>query len=242
MCTISHEQETGSAAKLPASPSPSPSPGAREGQKLPHPSLRSDKGGSAEGTSKIVEIMGSNVSNSSQLKSDVGDAAGKGSQRDQAQTCGVISAVSCETSTLFVGGLHPRIGDLHLQKLFTPYGVIVRSNIVSQNPSDLKHNNAAKYTTGLQQSKGFAFVEYTSIESARLAISRLNGRQLMGRTLAVRPSRKRTSDFVRGGIGGGEAGKSGPKVSVEEARREYSAVQCKIEAVKRAIEQKQKGM
>ena len=30
--------------------------------------------------------------------------------------------VQCDTNTLFVGGLHPRIGDLHLQKLFSPYG------------------------------------------------------------------------------------------------------------------------
>jgi len=170
----------------------------------------------------------------------------------QAQPRGpVSSAASCDTSILFVGGLHPRIGDLHLRKLFSPYGEIVRIHIVTHNPSDPKHNAIvrskapipAKYTTGLQQSKGYAFVEFNSIESARLAMSRLDGLQLLGRSLAVRPSRKRASELARGGSRGGEIGESGAgKVSVEDARREYTAVQTKIEAIKRAIEQKKKGL
>ena len=158
--------------------------------------------------------------------------------------------VQCDTNTLFVGGLHPRIGDLHLQKLFLPYGKIVRVHIVSHKSNDSsKHQNnnnhssrtaiPIKYTTGLQQSKGYAFVEYTTIESARLAMSRLDGRQLMGRSLAVRPSRKRMND--QGCGGGGD--KTGTKaVSVEDSRREYTAIQSKIEAVKRAIEQKKKAV
>lgn len=157
--------------------------------------------------------------------------------------------VKCDTNTLFVGELHPRIGDLHLQKLFSPYGKVVRIHIVSHKSNDFpKHQNnnnhsrtaiPTKYTTGLQQSKGYAFVEYTNIGSARLAMSRLDGRQLMGRSLAVRPSRKRMND--QGSGGGGE--KTGTKaVSVEDTRREYTAIQSKIEAVKRAIEQKNKAV
>ena len=177
---------------------------------------------------------------------DNNDDAGEESQRNQQ----VHPQVQCDTNTLFVGGLHPRIGDLHLHKLFSPYGKVVRIHIVSHNSNDFpKHQNnnnhsrtaiPTKYTTtGLQQSKGYAFVEYTNIASARLAISRLDGRQLMGRSLAVRPSRKRMSD--QGSGGGGE--KAGTKaVSVEDSRREYTAIQSKIEAVKRAIEQKKKAV
>ncbi|KAL7531711.1 hypothetical protein ACHAXR_004190 [Thalassiosira sp. AJA248-18] len=163
-----------------------------------------------------------------------------------------ISPSSCDTNSLFVGGLHPRIGDLHLRKLFSPYGEITRINIVTHNPSMNKPDSSssskshvhskpatsAKYVAGLQQSKGFAFVEYSSIESARLAISRLDGRKLMDRTLAVRPSRRKMSDIANGRVGSGDDS----KVTAEEARREYGAVQSKIEAVKRAIEQKKKGM
>jgi RNA recognition motif-containing protein len=172
----------------------------------------------------------------------------QGSRNHQAQSSTTSSASSCDTTSLFVGGLHPRIGDLHLQKLFSPYGEIVRINIVTNNPSDSQSHNIhsktvvpAKYKVGLHQSKGYAFVEYTSVESAQLAISRLDGRQLMGKTLAVRPSRRKTNNQDRVGPGV-NAGKTGTAVSAEEARREYKAVQSKIEAVKRAIEQNKKGL
>jgi RNA recognition motif-containing protein len=175
------------------------------------------------------------------------EARAAGETRDNNIGPASRAAMSCDTSTLFVGGLHPRIGDLHLRKLFSPYGEIVRIHV----PSDPKHNNIvqskaampAKYTTGLHQSKGFAFVEYSQIESARLAISRLDGRQLMGRSLAVRPSRKKTTELSRAGFSGGEMNTpGGAKVSVEDARREYNAVQSKIEAVKRAINKKKQGL
>jgi RNA recognition motif-containing protein len=240
MRTISYEQATGLVATSPASPSL----GASEGQRPTPSPPRGDGDGRAEEASAVG-------AKSSQLKSD-GDAAGEESLRNQAHPRGTVSsAVSCDTSTLFVGGLHPRIGDLHLRKLFSPYGEIVRIYIVTHNPSDPKHNSIvqskaaipAKCTTGLQQSKGYAFVEFNSIESARLAISRLDRRQLMGRSLAVRPSRKRTSELARSGFSGGETGKSGGgTVSVDDARREYTVVQTKIEALKRAIEEKKKGL
>mmetsp|Transcript_20616 Transcript_20616/g.37253 ORF Transcript_20616/g.37253 Transcript_20616/m.37253 type:complete len:259 (+) Transcript_20616:127-903(+) len=178
---------------------------------------------------------------SSQLKSDDAEESQQSPQRS------AISPPSCDTTSLFVGGLHPRIADLHLQKLFSPYGEIVRINIVTHNPNDSNkshvHSKSAaskKYMAGLNQSKGFAFVEYRNVESARLAISRLDGRQLMGRSLAVRPSRRKTSDIVAGR--GADSGKAGSKVTAEEARREYGAVQSKIDAVKRAIELKKKGV
>lgn len=240
MRTISYEQATGMTVTSPASPSPDASEGQRP-PPPPPPRCASAVGGTSD----------DNIAKSSQLKND-DDADGDESLRNQAQPLDAVSpAVSCDTSTLFVGGLNPRIGDLHLRKLFSPYGEIVRIHIVTNNPNDPKQNNVfqskssmpAKYTTGLQQSKGFAFVEYTQIESARLAISRLDGRQLMGRSLAVRPSRKRTSELSRGGSGVGQTGKSGGgKISAEDARREYTAVQTKIEAVKRAIEQKKMGL
>jgi RNA recognition motif-containing protein len=155
---------------------------------------------------------------------------------------------SCDTTTLFVGGLHPRIGDLHLQKLFSPYGEVVRINIVTHNPSmnprpASTHSKSAtptKYIAGLHQSKGFAFVEYKNIESARLAMSRLDRRQLMGRSLAVRPALKKLGD-ISVGIGSGATSTGAEsKVTADEAKRQYGAVQSKIEAVKRAIERKKR--
>lgn len=158
-----------------------------------------------------------------------------------------ISSLSCDTSSLFVGGLHPRISDLHLQKLFAPYGEIVRINVVTnhlESPSGNIYSKVTappKFKAGLQQSKGYAFVEYTNVESARHAILRLDGRQLMGRSLVVRPSRRKTCNLDRVSSGT-TSGKAGTKLSAEEARREYRAVQSKIEAVKRAIEKNKEGL
>ena len=216
MRTISHEQATGTSA--------------------------SQSSGTATNTSPNDTADRSEVENppSSQLSDEAGSAAAGEQQQQQQQQQQQIkqSAVVCETNCLFVGGLHPRIADVHLQKLFKPYGKIDRINVVTHpNNTDKSTKTSAKYGGGsLQQSKGYAFVEYSSVESARLAISRLNGRQLMGRSLAVRPSRKKMAEIARASK---DAGKG---ETVEEARREYSAVQSKIEAVKRAIEEKKKGI
>ncbi len=206
----------------------------------PRPSPFDDGSKRVEGMRKATQKnTSSDVATSCQLKD---------SEKYQSKASVNNSALSCDTTSLFVGGLHPRIGDLHLQKLFCPYGEIVRIHVVTNNPSDSQSHSIhskgfvpTKYKVGLQQSKGYAFVEYTKVESAQLAIARLDGRQLMGRSLAVRPSRKKNN--IQDGVGSGaNLGKISPAVSAEEARREYKAVQSKIEAVKRAINQKKNGL
>jgi RNA recognition motif-containing protein len=213
---------------------------------VPHPSPFDDGSKGVEGMRNATEkITSSDAATSCQH--EYNDAVQE-SEKYQSKSSANHSALLCDTISLFVGGLHPRIGDLHLQKLFSPYGEIVRIHIVTNNPSESQshsiHSKASvptKYKVGLQQSKGYAFVEYTKVESAQLAIARLDGRQLMGRTLAVRPSRRKTNN--QDGVGSGaNLGKIRTAVTAEEARREYKAVQSKIEAVKRAIDQKKHGL
>lgn len=224
MRSISYAQATGTSS----SSAPTPGDTKNDGVKHPASSAREDNQG--EGSSNNESGMGTKSNDDEEY-----------TQQPQERN------ISCDTSSLFVGGLHPRISDLHLQKLFSPYGEIVRINIVTHNPSSTHSTNshsksagATKYKAGLQQSKGYAFVEYKSIESARMAMSRVDGRQLLGRSLAVRPSRRKHSDV--GGLGSAATGKADTKVSAEEAKREFNSVQSKIEAVKRAIEQKKKGL
>eukprot|EP00571_Detonula_confervacea_P016222 CAMPEP_0172297414 /NCGR_PEP_ID=MMETSP1058-20130122/449_1 /TAXON_ID=83371 /ORGANISM="Detonula confervacea, Strain CCMP 353" /LENGTH=235 /DNA_ID=CAMNT_0013006565 /DNA_START=131 /DNA_END=838 /DNA_ORIENTATION=+ len=234
MRSISYEQATGRTANRAADDTTSDSP-SRDKSDVQQPSTSLCDGDARE-EENIAGEKRSDIAKPPQLKSEEAEE----SQQQQAQRRSAISPSSCDTTSLFVGGLHPRIGDLHLQKLFSPYGEIDRIHIVTHNPNDSKPNvhsksaTSSKYVAGLHQSKGYAFVEYRSIESARLAISRLDGRPLMGRTLAVRPSRRKTSEGGSG-VGSGKAG------TAEEARRECGAVQSKIDAVKRAIEQKKKG-
>ncbi|KAL3823246.1 hypothetical protein ACHAXA_011091 [Cyclostephanos tholiformis] len=257
MRTMSHERATGTTATFPSSSSPDSCEEGIRRPILPPPPTRDDHdqriaGGVAAsgGVAREDDVISKSSSTAPGGRGD-----GPRIDDDDEPRKNVIrrdpTAPSCDTCTLFVGGLHPRIGDLHLRKLFSPYGEIIRIHIVTHNPSEIKHDDnavhskaaiSAKYATGPHRSKGFAFVEYARIESARLAMTRLDGRQLMGRSLAVRPSRKRTSELSRGGCSGGMMNApGGAKVSAEDARREYIAVQSKIEAVKRAINQKKWG-
>mmetsp|Transcript_11765 Transcript_11765/g.18649 ORF Transcript_11765/g.18649 Transcript_11765/m.18649 type:complete len:253 (+) Transcript_11765:158-916(+) len=205
------------------------------------PSSRRDGNTDTGEEENLAGVKCDGTARSSQLNNDDAEKSQEKSLHRNA-----VPHSSCDTSSLFVGGLHPRIADLHLQKLFSPYGEIVRINIVTHNPNDSKPNVHSKskippkYTAGLQQSKGYAFVEYTNIESARLAMSRLDGRQLMGRSLAVRPSRRKMTDGRVGSAS--DTGKPMATKTPEEARKEYGAVQSKIEALKRAIEERKRGV
>lgn len=142
-------------------------------------------------------------------------------------------AANCRTATLFVGNLHPRIGDAHLQKLFSPYGTLNRVSIV-------KHSSGVN----MGQPRGYAFVEFASVESARMAIRRVDGRRLLNKTLAVRPAHEKTgasggaSDSEGRGSTSGTAGAGASTPDPKKARKEKSEVESKIEAVKKAIEEK----
>lgn len=144
-------------------------------------------------------------------------------------------SIVCDTPSLFVGNLHPRLSDLHLEKLFKPYGELLRIHIVTGSPpaettsrTGATPKQPPKHFAQSQKPRGYAFVEYKSVASAKLAISRLNGRQLLGKPLAVRPSHRKPNET---------AGAKNPKTT----RKEYAALESRIEAVKKAIEQKKKG-
>ena len=163
---------------------------------------------------------------SANLKSDTAESLQQKQNQQQTNSRNSKAASECNTNCLFVGGLHSRIQDVHLSKLFSPYGEVVSIKIVTNNPY-----GSGKLTT--TESKGYAFVEYTTVEEARLAISRLNNRQLLGRTLTIRPSRRKMNELSRSGT---------KELSAAEAKRAASSVESKIEAVKRAIEEKKKGI
>ena len=161
---------------------------------------------------------------SANLKSDTTESTQQKQQQTNSRNSKAAS--DCNTNCLFVGGLHSRIQEVHLSKLFSPYGEVVSIKIVTNNPY-----GSGKLTT--TESKGYAFVEYTTVEEARLAISRLDNRQLLGRTLTIRPSRRKMNELSRSGT---------KELSAAEAKRAASSVESKIEAVKRAIEEKKKGI
>ena len=142
-------------------------------------------------------------------------------------------AQQCHTKTLFVGNLHKSLTDVHLQKLFQPYGTILRVTLIMNTENMMK------------QPKGYAFVEYESISSARQAIQQLNGRLLLKRTLAVKPAHQKQNnpqgdDNHNNNHHNVDASQSqlvshAQQMDPKQLQKETSKIESKIEQLKRTI-------
>jgi RNA recognition motif-containing protein len=101
---------------------------------------------------------------------------------------------------IYVGNLSWTMTEQDLADLFTPFGEVVSSKIVTD-----KFNG--------NRSKGFGFVEMSDDEAGRTAISQLNESDIMGRKIVVNESQPRPKDASAGGFKkrsyGGESSGSG---------------------------------
>ncbi|GMN44549.1 hypothetical protein TIFTF001_013750 [Ficus carica] len=78
-------------------------------------------------------------------------------------------------SRLYIGNLDLRITEAALIKMFSPYGKIVSEDF-------LWHTRGPKRG----EPRGFAFIQYSTKEEARLAKEKMHGRLACGRPLVVR--------------------------------------------------------
>ncbi len=93
------------------------------------------------------------------------------------------------STKLYVGGLPYSVTEQQLNELFAQQGTVSSAKVITD-----------KFTG---QSRGFGFVEMSTTEEAKKAISALNGTQMDGRPLTVneaKPQEKRTGG---GGFVGG---------------------------------------
>ena len=114
------------------------------------------------------------------------------------------------SNRLYVGNLPYTISQNDLQQIFSEYGTVVSTQIISDRE------------TG--RSRGFGFVEMDSPEAFRNALQGANGRDVGGRQLSVTEARERAprEGGARpgggprpsgGGWGGGGGGRGGPRPS-----------------------------
>ena len=102
-------------------------------------------------------------------------------------------------SKLYVGGLPYSATESQLTSLFAEHGTVESARVI-----------ADKFTG---QSRGFGFVEMSTAEEARAAITALNGSQMDGRSLTVneaKPMEPRSGGGAGGGgsrFGGGGGGR-----------------------------------
>jgi len=93
---------------------------------------------------------------------------------------------------LYVGNLSYSTTEPELREVFERIGAVTDVKVMMDRE------------TG--RPRGFAFVEMSSDEEARDAISQLNGSELGGRTLKINEAQARESGGFRGGGGGGGGG------------------------------------
>lgn len=95
-------------------------------------------------------------------------------------------------SKLYVGGLPYSATESQLTTLFAEHGTVESARVV-----------ADKFTG---RSRGFGFVEMSTTEEAKAAITALNGSQMDGRSLTVNEAKPMEPRFGGGGGGGGRSG------------------------------------
>ncbi len=95
---------------------------------------------------------------------------------------------------LFVGGLSWDTTDDGLRQAFAQYGEITEAKVITDRD------------TG--RSRGFGFVTFTEDESAKTAISKMDGTMLDGKTIKVNEAQEK-APRPGGGRGGGFGGRGG---------------------------------
>ena len=93
---------------------------------------------------------------------------------------------------IFIAGLSYNISDSELGELFTEYGEVTSSKVVTDRE------------TG--RSKGYGFIEMADEEAGNKAIEELNGAEVDGKTLSVSVARPGTEAPRRSVGGGGDRG------------------------------------
>ncbi len=78
---------------------------------------------------------------------------------------------------VYVGNLSKQITDAQLNDLAVPYGKLVSANVATERSSG--------------DSRGFGFLEFSTDDEARAAITGLDGRDVNGQTLKVNESKPR---------------------------------------------------
>jgi len=170
-------------------------------------------------------------------------------------TAATAATASCSTSTLYVSNLHQRISEPHLEKLFVRFGDINRVHLIrkvigsggssggtvrpaSTHPS--KGGISRSRQQQQQSSYSYAFVEFKTVQAASTAMAKLNGVSLLGKDLVVRPAHGKSQNNFDGNEEGTGEG-TGGTISNSDMRKQRNDVESKIDAVKRALQEKMKG-
>ena len=98
----------------------------------------------------------------------------------------ITASTGSSTTKLYVGSLPYSWSADQLEEIFKPFGTVTSAAVVADQVT--------------RRSKGFGFVEFDAEDSAKKAMTELNGREVEGRNLSVREARphvERSQSFER---------------------------------------------
>ena len=107
----------------------------------------------------------------------------------------LFNAARLMSTKLFVGGLSWNTNDNALKEAFSSFGEVTESRVITDRD------------TG--KSRGFGFVNFSSSDDAKEAVSRMDGQELDGRNIRVNFATERPAVGNRGGSFGGYSGGGG---------------------------------
>ncbi|XP_024985676.1 glycine-rich RNA-binding protein 4, mitochondrial-like isoform X1 [Cynara cardunculus var. scolymus] len=102
----------------------------------------------------------------------------------------MFNAIRCMSSKLFIGGLSYQTDEHSLKEAFSGFGDVVEARVITDRESG--------------RSRGFGFISYTSDDSAKEAMTSMDGQELDGRSIRVSLATERAPRT--GGFGGGGGG------------------------------------
>jgi RNA recognition motif-containing protein len=83
---------------------------------------------------------------------------------------------------IYVGNLSKQVNDSQLNDLGTPFGKLISANVATERSSG--------------ESKGFGFIEFTTADEGRAAITGLDGRDVNGQALKVNEAKPKKDAAV----------------------------------------------
>jgi len=108
-------------------------------------------------------------------------------------------------SNLFVTGIHPRLNEAEISKMFEKYGDVEKCQIM-RDPHT-------------KESRGFGFVKMVTPEQAEAAREGLQGEQIDGRTLSIEKARRAKPRTPTPGKYFGPPKRDGPRPRFDDRRR-----------------------
>jgi len=132
-------------------------------------------------------------------------------------TTTTTSTTTSSSNKIYVGNIHARVQQVHLEKLLQPYGTVVHVHVCYHKDSG--------------HPRGYAFCQFANARQATAAIAALHGRKLLGKLLVVQSAKQE---------GTTTSTSASAKGSTTSKQTDHQKLTAKIEKLKQALKNESK--